>query len=51
VLPEVVGLPPGDVIKRVWFGSAMEGCRGQHCVPELGVSPAAEGALGQEPFA
>jgi hypothetical protein len=51
VLPEVVGLPSGDLIKQVRFGHAMEGCCGQHCVPELGVLPAAEGALGQEPLA
>ena len=38
VLPEVVGLPPGDLIKQVRFGPAMEGCCGQHCVLELGVS-------------
>ena len=46
VLPEVVGLPPGDLIEHVRLGPAMEGCRGQHCVLELGVPPAAEGALG-----
>jgi hypothetical protein len=47
VLPEVVGPPPCDLIKQVWFGPAMEGCCGQHCVLELCVLPAAEGALGQ----
>ena len=51
VLPEVVGLPPGDLIEQVRFSPAMDGCRGQHCVLELGVLPAAEGALGQEPLA
>lgn len=51
VLPEVVGLPPGDLIKQVRFGPAMEGCCGQHRVLELRVFPAAEGALGQEPLA
>jgi hypothetical protein len=51
VLPEVVGLLPGDLIKQVWFGPAMEGCCGQHCVLELLDFPAAEGALGQEPLA
>jgi hypothetical protein len=51
VLPEVVGLPPGDLIKQVRFGPAVDGCRGQHRVLQLGVLPAAEGALGQEPLA
>ena len=51
VLPEVVGLPPGDLIQQVRFGHAMQGCRGQHRVLELRVLPTAEGALGQEPFA
>jgi hypothetical protein len=46
VLPEVVGLPPGDLIQQVRFGPALEGCRGRHGVLELGVLPAAEGALG-----
>ena len=36
VLPEVVSLPPGNLIKQVRFGPAMEGCRGQHGVLELG---------------
>jgi hypothetical protein len=44
-------LPPGDLIEQVRFSPAMEGCCGQHCVLELGVLPAAEGALGQEPLA
>jgi len=48
---EVVGLPPGDLIKQVRFGPAVEGCCGQHCVLELLVLSAAEGALGQEPLA
>ena len=39
VLPEVVGLPPGDLIKQVRFGPAMEVCCGQHCVLELLVFP------------
>ena len=51
VLPEVVGLSPGDLIQQVRFGPSLEGCRGQHCVLELGAFPAAEGALGQEPLA
>ncbi len=48
VLPEVVGLPPGDLIEQVRFGPAVDGRCGQHCVLELLVLPAAEGALGQE---
>ena len=51
LLPEVVGLPPGDLIEQVRFGPAMESCCGQHCVLELRVLPAAERALGQEPLA
>ena len=51
VLPEVVRLPPGDLIKQVRVGPAMKSCRGQHCILELVVLPAAEGALGQEPLA
>jgi hypothetical protein len=51
VLPEVIGLPPGDLIKQVRFGPAMQGCCGQHCVLKLAVLPASEGALGQEPLA
>jgi integrase len=51
VLPEVVGLPPGDLIRQVRFGPAMQGRCGQHRVLELRVLPAAEGALGQEPLA
>ena len=51
-LPEVVGLPPGHLIKRVRVGPPIQGCCGQHRVLELGVSAAAaEGALGQEPLA
>jgi hypothetical protein len=51
VLPEVVGLPPGHLIKQVRFGPAMKGCCGQRCVLDLLVFPAAEGALGKEPLA
>jgi hypothetical protein len=51
VLPEVVGLPPGDLIKQIRIGPAVEGCCGQHCVLELLVLPTAEGGLGQEPLA
>src|SRR6516225_5675238 len=41
VLPEVVGLPPADLIKQVRVGPAMEGCCRQHCVLELLVLPTA----------
>jgi hypothetical protein len=51
VLPEVVGLPGGDLVKQVRFGSAMDTCCGQDCVLELRVLPSAEGALGQVPLA
>jgi hypothetical protein len=29
VLPEFVGLPPGDLIQQVRLGPAVDGCRGQ----------------------
>ena len=51
VLPEVVGLPPGDLILWVWRGPAMDAGCGQDCVLELGVLPSAEGDLGQESLA
>src|ERR1700722_14311348 len=51
VLPEVVGLAPGDLIEQVRFGPAVEGGCGQDCLLELVILPAVEGALGQEPFA
>jgi hypothetical protein len=51
VLPEVIGLPPGDLIQQVRFGPAVEGRCCQHGVLELAVVPAAEGALRQEPLA
>jgi hypothetical protein len=51
VLPEVVRLPRGGLVKQVWWGPAVDGCRGQDRVPELGVLPAAEGRLGQESLA
>jgi hypothetical protein len=41
VLPEVVGLPPGDLIKQVRFGSPVDSGRGKHCVLELCVPAAA----------
>jgi hypothetical protein len=50
VLPEIIGLPPGDLIKQVRFGPAMQGRCGQHRVLELLILPAAERALGQEPL-
>jgi hypothetical protein len=40
VLPEVVGLPPGDLIQQVRFGPAVEGRCGQHRILELAVLPA-----------
>ena len=43
VLPEVVGLPRGDLIQQVRFGPAVDGCCGQDCVLELRVLPSAEG--------
>jgi hypothetical protein len=51
MLPQVGGLPPGDLVDQVRFGPALQGWCGQHCVLELGVLPTAEGALGQEPLA
>jgi hypothetical protein len=51
VLPEVVGLPPGDLIQQTWRGPAMNAGGGQDCVLELGVLPSAEGDLGQESLA
>ena len=50
VLPEVVALPPGDLIKQIRLGPAAQGRCGQHRVPDFVVLPAAEGALGQEPL-
>ena len=50
VLPEVVGLPPCDLLQQVGLDSAAE-CRCcQHSEPELAVLPAAESALRQEPL-
>ena len=51
VLPEVVGLPRGDLIEQVRSGPAVDGRCGQHCVLKLRVLPSAEGGLGQEPLA
>ena len=51
VLPEVVGLPRGDLIQQVWLSPAVDGRCGQDCVLKLRVLPSAEGALGQEPLA
>ena len=42
VLPEVVALPPGDLIKQVRLGPAMQGRCGQHRVLDFVVLPAAE---------
>jgi hypothetical protein len=41
VLPEVVGLPGGDLIEQVQFGPAVDSRRGQDRVLELGVLPSA----------
>jgi hypothetical protein len=35
VLPEVIGLPPGDLIEQVRLGSPVERRRGQDCVLEF----------------
>jgi len=50
VLPEIVSLPPGDLIQQVRFGSGAQrrGC--QHGELKLLLLPAAERALGQEPL-
>jgi hypothetical protein len=42
VLPEVIGLPPGNLLQQVRFGPALEGGRGQYRVLELRVLPAAK---------
>jgi hypothetical protein len=33
VLPEVVGLPPGNLVEQAGFGPAVQGCRGQNQAP------------------
>src|SRR5579863_5783332 len=48
VFPEVVGLPPGNLIEQVRLGPAVQCCRGQDGVLELLVLPAAEPAFRQE---
>ena len=50
VLPEVIGLPPGDLVEQVWLSAAAQRRRGQDGELKLLALPAAEGALGQEPF-
>ena len=50
VLPEVVGLPPGDLFEQVRVGSAAQRYRYEDRVLELCVLPAAECAFGQEPL-
>src|SRR5712692_594056 len=45
VLPEVVGLPPGDLVQHVGLGPAMGGRRGKDGELELSVLPSAEAAL------
>src|SRR6516165_498739 len=49
VLPEIIGLPPGDLFQQVRFGSPVERRRGQDGVLEFFVLPAAERKFGQEP--
>ena len=48
VLPEVIGLPPGDFIEQVRLGSPVKRRRGQDCVLEFFVLAAAECGFGQE---
>jgi hypothetical protein len=50
VLPEVVALPPGDLIEQVRVGPAAQRCRGEDRVLEFLVLPAAECPFGQEPL-
>src|SRR5215831_13830954 len=50
VLPEVIGLPPGDLLQQVRLGSPVERRRDQDRVLELVVLPAAERGFGQEPL-
>ena len=50
VLPEVVGLPPGDLVEQVRFSPAAQRGRYEDCVLEFLVLPAAEGAFRQEPL-
>ncbi len=49
-LPEVVGLPPGDLVQEIGLGSAAQRGGGQDGELELVVLPSAECALGQEPL-
>jgi hypothetical protein len=48
VLPEVVGLPPGNLVEQVRLGSAAQRRRAQDGELELAILPAAEGALRQK---
>lgn len=50
VLPEIVGLPPGDFTEQVRFGAAVQRRGRQHRVLELAPVPAPPGVLGQEPL-
>jgi hypothetical protein len=50
VLPEVVGLPPCDLIEQVRVGPAAQCCRYEDRVLELLVLPVTECAIGQEPL-
>ena len=51
VLPEVVGLPRGDLVEQVRLGAAAPRGRCRDGELELVVLPSAECALGQEPLA
>jgi len=50
VLPEVVGLPPGDLVEQVRLGAAVKRGGGEHRVLELAPVLASPRILGQEPF-
>src|SRR5258707_9290001 len=50
ILPEVVGLPPGDLVQEIGLGAAAQRGGGQDGELELVVLPPAECAFGQDPF-
>src|SRR5260221_4589205 len=49
ILPEVVGLPPGDLVQEIGLGAAAQRGGGEDGELELVVLPRAECAFGQEP--